>query len=230
MPARRVWACNRQCPVGDAGGVPRGHADVRGGGARRRPWSRSSRSSSAPRREPGRAFRWTLPEQWHLTLAFAEQRPRPGVRRAGGPARRRCRASAGPIAGPDRGRRGVSPRRQGEGPLRGHRDRRRGAATGSATGCPERGRAPSGVEVDGQRFRPHLTLARMSRPVEATNWVRLLDTYSRSAVAGRGDRARRVPPRRGAPPAPAATRWSRPFRIGRAGSGPAPPDAPPRGR
>ena len=36
----------------------------------------------------------------------------------------------------------------------------------------------AGAEVDGQRFRAHLTLARMGRPVEASNWVRLLDGYA----------------------------------------------------
>ena len=35
----------------------------------------------------------------------------------------------------------------------------------------------AGVEVDGQRFRPHVTLGRMGRPLEATRWVRLLETY-----------------------------------------------------
>lgn len=35
----------------------------------------------------------------------------------------------------------------------------------------------SGIEVDGTRFRPHLTLARLARPTELTNWVRLLDAY-----------------------------------------------------
>ncbi len=35
----------------------------------------------------------------------------------------------------------------------------------------------SGAEVDGQRFRPHLTVARSARGFEATNWVRLLDAY-----------------------------------------------------
>lgn len=36
----------------------------------------------------------------------------------------------------------------------------------------------SGIEVDGQRFRPHLTVARTGGPkVEMTNWVRLLETY-----------------------------------------------------
>lgn len=37
----------------------------------------------------------------------------------------------------------------------------------------------SGIEVDGQRFRPHLTVARTGgRPTELTSWVRLLDTYA----------------------------------------------------
>lgn len=34
----------------------------------------------------------------------------------------------------------------------------------------------AGIEVDGQRFRPHVTLAR-TRPTEVSNWVRLLETY-----------------------------------------------------
>ena len=38
--------------------------------------------------------------------------------------------------------------------------------------------AKSGAEVDGQRFTPHLTLARISRPVEASKVVRLLDAYA----------------------------------------------------
>jgi 2'-5' RNA ligase len=36
----------------------------------------------------------------------------------------------------------------------------------------------AGIAVDGQRFRPHVTLARMNRPVEATRWVRVLDAYT----------------------------------------------------
>lgn len=35
----------------------------------------------------------------------------------------------------------------------------------------------AGVPVDGQRFRPHLTLARLGHPDDVTSWVRLLDTY-----------------------------------------------------
>lgn len=35
-----------------------------------------------------------------------------------------------------------------------------------------------GIEVDGQRFRPHLTVARTGgHPTEMTSWVRLLETY-----------------------------------------------------
>jgi 2'-5' RNA ligase len=33
------------------------------------------------------------------------------------------------------------------------------------------------VPVDGQRFRPHLTVARLGHPEEVTSWVRLLDAY-----------------------------------------------------
>jgi len=36
----------------------------------------------------------------------------------------------------------------------------------------------SGIEVDGKRFRPHLTLARLGRPGEVSDWVRLLDAYA----------------------------------------------------
>ena len=36
----------------------------------------------------------------------------------------------------------------------------------------------AGARVDGQRFRPHLTLARLGRPANVTSWVRLLDGYA----------------------------------------------------
>ncbi len=35
----------------------------------------------------------------------------------------------------------------------------------------------AGGRVDGQRFRPHITLARLGRAANVTSWVRLLDTY-----------------------------------------------------
>lgn len=45
-----------------------------------------------------------------------------------------------------------------------------------ATGCRiAAGRA--GVRVDGQRFRPHVSVARISRAQQVGNWVRLLEGY-----------------------------------------------------
>ena len=45
-----------------------------------------------------------------------------------------------------------------------------------ATGCrAAAGRA--GIEVDGARFRPHLTVARTRFPHDVSSWVRLLDSY-----------------------------------------------------
>jgi RNA 2',3'-cyclic 3'-phosphodiesterase len=35
----------------------------------------------------------------------------------------------------------------------------------------------AGIAVDGQRFRAHVTVARLGHPQEVTSWVRLLDTY-----------------------------------------------------
>jgi 2'-5' RNA ligase len=37
--------------------------------------------------------------------------------------------------------------------------------------------AKSGIAVDGARFKPHLTVARLRHSQEATAWVRLLDAY-----------------------------------------------------
>ena len=89
--------------------------------------------------------------------------------------------------------------------------------------------AKSGAEVDGQRFKPHLTLARVNRPVEASRFVRLLDAYDGptwtvgelalvASYLGQGPRNR------------ARHEVVETFSLGRAGSGPAPADAPPRGR
>ena len=45
-----------------------------------------------------------------------------------------------------------------------------------ATGCRAAANR-AGIAVEGQRFRPHVTLARIGRPTEVTSWVRLFDTY-----------------------------------------------------
>jgi 2'-5' RNA ligase len=181
-----------------------------------------------PRREAA-AFRWSLPEHWHLTLAFAAAVPdrahddlldrlvraarkrRPmSVRLAGGgafPHVGRARVLWGGVeTGPD------------------DLEELRRTATGARAAL-----AKAGADVDGQRFRAHVTLARMGRPVEATSWVRLLDAYRGPSwtieeialVASHlGEGPRRRP------------RYEvvETFSLGRAGSGPAPPSAPPRGR
>ncbi|WP_249666194.1 RNA 2',3'-cyclic phosphodiesterase [Nocardioides faecalis] len=132
--------------------------------------------------EPRRAaadLRWTRPEQLHLTLAFMAEVPtrrlEPYVETLAtslddlAP----CELSlAGAVVFPD-----VS--------------RARVLAVG-ATGAPadldllgtlavrtRNAAVNSGIAVDGQRFRPHVTVARTGgRPMEMTSWVRLLDTYA----------------------------------------------------
>ena len=134
-----------------------------------------------PRRAAG-TFRWTAVEQWHVTLAFyprvaehevedladgiaaaAARRRAVGLRVAGGGAFPNVSTAKVVWAGlsvdePD------------------ELDR-------LAVGC--RGAAArAGVPVDGQAFRPHLTLARLGAPQEVTRWVRLLDAYEGPAWSG----------------------------------------------
>ncbi len=179
----------------------------------------------APRREAA-PYRWTIPEQFHLTLAFAKDVPdrayddlvarleRAGRKRSPMEAR-----IAGGGAFPNVGRARVlfaGVETEGEELAR--------AATGARAALVK-----AGAEVDGQRFRSHLTLARMGRPVEASNWVRLLDGYAGptwtvdeialvASYLGEGPRNR---PRH---------EVVETFTLGRGGSDPARPDAPPRGR
>lgn len=129
-----------------------------------------------PRREHG-FFRWSPPEQLHVTLAFlasvsdhavedleeglaraAARRPAFPVRIAGGgafpdPAHARVLYAGLDVTFADRT----------------ELDR---LATGVRAAA---GRA--GVPVDGRRFRPHLTVARLGHPTEATRWLRVLDAY-----------------------------------------------------
>jgi 2'-5' RNA ligase len=132
------------------------------------------------RRDPsdrGDGLRWTVPDQWHLTLAFmenvAERHLDDLVERLGRAAQRRTPFELGFAGGgafPNAGRAkvlwlGVA----GEDAARTELDR-------LATGARAAG-TKAGAEVGGGRFRPHLTLARIGRPQEVTKWVRLLDAY-----------------------------------------------------
>lgn len=130
----------------------------------------------APRREAAE-FRWTRPESWHLTLAFMAQVPdrsldelleryeRAALRRtpftlrlAGGGAFPQVARAKVLYAGV-------------EGEPEAEEELRR-LATGARAAANKAGAPP-----DGAAFRPHVTVARMKRPVEATRWVRLLETF-----------------------------------------------------
>ncbi|HEY3015131.1 MAG TPA: RNA 2',3'-cyclic phosphodiesterase [Nocardioides sp.] len=124
------------------------------------------------RREAG-DFRWTTTDQWHLTLAFmpnvadrhlddlVERLQRAGHKRhpfelsvgGGGAFPNVARAKVLYAAVPDVVELGR-------------------LATGARAAATR-----AGTEVDGGKFRAHLTLARLGQPQELTSWVRLLDAY-----------------------------------------------------
>jgi 2'-5' RNA ligase len=122
-------------------------------------------------------FRWSLSSQFHVTLAFLEDVPdrslddlverleRAGSRRTAFTTRV---AGGGAFPNPGRARvlyAGLDLTPESTDEL----DRLATGARAAAT--------RAGIVVDGQRFRPHITVARLGRPTEASNWVRLLDTY-----------------------------------------------------
>jgi 2'-5' RNA ligase len=130
----------------------------------------------APRREHA-PWRWTPAEQWHVTLAFAAHVPDRAVddladRLAVAASRRRPfdLALTGGGAFPDPARaRLLFSALEGTPPAMAELD---ALATGARNAV-----VAAGVEVDGQRFRPHVTLARLHRPAEVTRWLRVLDAH-----------------------------------------------------
>jgi 2'-5' RNA ligase len=129
------------------------------------------RRSAAP-------YRWTLPEQWHLTLAFTsavpERRLDNLVERLGRAAHRRTPfslafAGGGAFPNPARAKVLFADVR-GDEAARTELSR---LATGARAAAVK-----AGAEVDGARFKAHLTLARLGHPDEVSNWVRLLDAYA----------------------------------------------------
>jgi 2'-5' RNA ligase len=130
----------------------------------------------APRREAA-PLRWTRSESWHLTLGFMAKVPERSLDdllerlvRAG---RRRTPftlALGGGGAFPNPGRAkvlyvGVEAEERAAEELR-------RLATGARAAA-----AKAGAPAAGTGFRAHLTLARMGRPMEATRWLRVLETY-----------------------------------------------------
>ena len=130
-----------------------------------------------PRRAAA-AFRWATAEQFHVTLAFlatVEDRHLDElVERLGRAAARRTAFEtrvAGGGAFPDAGRaRVVWAGLELDEQARTELDR---MATGARAAASR-----TGIPVEGKRFRPHITLARLGRPEEVSNWVRLLDAYA----------------------------------------------------
>jgi 2'-5' RNA ligase len=127
-----------------------------------------------PRWEADGPLRWTDPTQWHVTLAFlpavadadldelCERLTETADRRA--PFELQL-FGAGTFPNPARAAvlwLGVH----------GDTERLSQLATGTRNAA-----ARSGVEVDGSRFRPHLTLARVNRPIDVTRWLRIFDAY-----------------------------------------------------
>ncbi len=130
--------------------------------------------------EPRRAsadFRWSVRDQLHLTLAFLAEVPDRALDdlldRLERAARRRTpvpTAIAGGGAFPNAGRArvlwaGLDLDEAGRTELS-------RLATGARAAASK-----AGIAVDGARFKPHLTVARLKQPQETSPWVRLLDAY-----------------------------------------------------
>lgn len=132
----------------------------------------------APRQDSpeGAALRWTVPEQWHVTLAFmgdvGERHLDDLLERLQRAARRRPSlqlAVTGGGAFPDVGRARVL---YAGLDCHGADAELRQLAVGTRAAA-----AKAGADAEGGRLRPHVTLARLGRPVDVTRWVRLLDGY-----------------------------------------------------
>lgn len=131
----------------------------------------------APRREAA-DFRWTVADSFHVTLVFLaavpERRLEDLVERLGRAAGRRTSFETRIAGG------GAFPNVSRSKLLYAGLDLDEAASTElerAATGA-RAAATRAGLEVDGARFRPHVTLARINRPVDTTSWVRLLDAYA----------------------------------------------------
>jgi 2'-5' RNA ligase len=121
------------------------------------------------------SFRWSTAEQWHVTLAFAASVPD------------RALDELDELLALAVGRRTSFGMRVTRGGAFPHPDGARvlwsglepddeTVLDGLAVSC-RAAMSRAGARVDGQRFHPHLTLARLGRPANVTSWVRLLDAY-----------------------------------------------------
>ena len=129
------------------------------------------------RREAG-GFRWVLADQLHVTLAFLAEVPDRNLddlmerleraARKRTPFRTRVHGG-GAFPNPAKARviwAGLDLDEHGFEELR-------RLAVGARAAASK-----AGIDVGGQRFKPHLTVARLGTPRDVTGWVRLLDSYS----------------------------------------------------
>ncbi len=126
--------------------------------------------------EPREGLPWIVPEQWHLTLAFMPAVPEHRLDdladaltdRLGRHAAFEARlAGAGCFPSPERARvlwLGVDPSG--------------GERLASLSRQARQVANAVGASPDGTAFVPHLTLARLRRPIEATQWLRVLDAFA----------------------------------------------------
>lgn len=126
-------------------------------------------------RREAASFRWSDAEQWHVTLAFAADLPERSVEELhdllSEVAERQERFGLRITGG------GAFPHPDGARVLYAALEPDDGASLDRlAAGC-RTALSRAGARVDGQRFRPHVTLARLGRPANVTSWVRLLDAY-----------------------------------------------------
>jgi RNA 2',3'-cyclic 3'-phosphodiesterase len=129
-----------------------------------------------PRRDADRSLRWTDREQWHVTLAFMPRVPERAfdelLERLSRAAARRSPFTAAVVgagAFPYPGRAKVL--WSGLSRLSPEPELARLAVGARAAA------SKSGAEVNGTRFHPHLTLARVPRPGDVTRWLRVLEAY-----------------------------------------------------
>jgi 2'-5' RNA ligase len=131
-----------------------------------------------PRREAGEDLRWTDPEQWHVTLAFMAQVPAASVD-----------ALADEVAAAVSGRPSLALRVEGGGAFPNPYSARvlwagveggDGALSSlaSLTRGVRQAANHAGAAPEGGPFHPHVTVARLRRPTEATRWIRVLDSYA----------------------------------------------------
>lgn len=128
-----------------------------------------------PRQEAERGFRWTSSDQWHITLAFmaevADRSLDDLLARLERAAARRTPFSVSVAGG------GAFP----------HAGRAKVLWAGLDVGDPEELRRLStgaraaankaGAEAAGGHFHPHVTVARIGRPIDVTRWIRVLEAY-----------------------------------------------------